>query len=73
MPGIDELILDLTERLCQRFQVLTGRTNVWLAVQLTNLSIIIYFFSAAIYFPAVQSARARGSRSRSSAAASCTC
>jgi hypothetical protein len=53
MPGIDTAILDLTERLCRRFQVLTGRTNVWIAVQLTNLSIIVYFFSAAIYFPFV--------------------
>ena len=51
MPGIDGLILDLTERLCQGFQKLTGRTNVWIAVQLTNLSIIVYFFSAAFYFP----------------------
>jgi hypothetical protein len=59
VPGIDELLLDFTERLCQRFQELTGRTNVWLAVQLTNLSIIIYFFSAAIYFPAVQLLSAR--------------
>ena len=59
MPGIDELLLNFTERLCQRFQKLTGRTNVWLAVQLTNLSIIIYFFSAAIYFPAVQLLGAR--------------
>lgn len=53
MPGIDSAILDLTEWLCRRFQVLTGRTNVWIAVQLTNLSIIIYFFSAAIYFQAL--------------------
>ena len=51
MPGIDGLILDLTERLCQGFQKLTGKTNVWIAVQLTNLSIIVYFFSAALYFP----------------------
>ena len=53
MPGIDTAILDLTEWICQRFQVLTGRTNVWIAVQLTNLSIIVYFFSAAIYFQAL--------------------
>ena len=51
MPGLDGWILDLTERLCQRVQKLTGKTNVWLAVQLTNLSIIVYFFSAAFYFP----------------------
>jgi hypothetical protein len=53
MPGIDTAILDFTEWLCQRFQVLTGRTNVWIAVQLTNLSIIVYFVAAAIYFQAV--------------------
>ena len=53
MPGIDTAILDLTEWLCQRFQLLTGRTNVWIAVQLTNLSIIVYFFSAAVSFQAV--------------------
>jgi hypothetical protein len=50
---IDSAVLDLTEWLCRRFQVLTGRTNVWLAVQLTNVSIIIYFVWAAIYFQAV--------------------
>ena len=53
MPGIDGLILDVTERFCQGFQKLTGKTNVWIAVQLTNLSIIIYFLSAAFYFPLV--------------------
>lgn len=50
MPHIDLALLNLTERLCRRFQLLTGRTNVWLAVQLTNLSIIVYFVSAAVYF-----------------------
>jgi hypothetical protein len=50
---IDAALLDLIERLCRRFQVLTGRTNVWLAVQLTNVSIIVYFVWAAIYFQAV--------------------
>jgi len=55
MPGIDGFILDLTERLCQRFQELTGKTNVWIAVQLTNLSIIVYFFSAVFYFPLLPS------------------
>jgi hypothetical protein len=53
MPGLDGWILDLTERLCQRFQELTGKTNLWIAVQLTNLSIIVYFLSAAFYFPLV--------------------
>jgi hypothetical protein len=43
MTSIDSAILDLTERCCRRFQVLTGRTNVWLALQLTNLSIVVYF------------------------------
>jgi hypothetical protein len=50
MTYIDSAILDWTEWLCRRFQVLTGRTNVWLAVQLTNLSIIVYFVWAALYF-----------------------
>ena len=50
MSYIDLLMLNLTERSCRRFQVLTGRTNVWLAVQLTNLSIIVYFVSAGLYF-----------------------
>ena len=50
MLYIDLAILNLTERSCQRFQRLTGRTNVWLAIQLTNLSIIVYFIWAAVYF-----------------------
>lgn len=50
MIRIDEAILDLTEWLCRRFQRLTGRTNVWLAIQLTNLSIIVYFVWAVFYF-----------------------
>jgi hypothetical protein len=50
MTLIDTAILDLTEWLCRRFQVLTGRTNVWLAVQLTNLSIIVYFVWAGVVF-----------------------
>jgi hypothetical protein len=53
MPGIDEAVLNATEWLCQKFQLLTGRTNVWLAIQLTNISIVVYFVWAAIYFPAV--------------------
>jgi hypothetical protein len=40
----------VTEWLCRKLQVLTGRTNVWLAVQLTNLSIIVYFVWAGVYF-----------------------
>jgi hypothetical protein len=41
--------LNLTERACRKFQLLTGRTNLWLAVQLTNLSIIVYFLLAGVY------------------------
>jgi len=50
MLYIDSVILDMIERACRRFQRVTGRTNVWLAVQLTNLSIIIYFLWAAAAF-----------------------
>jgi hypothetical protein len=50
MTYIDTAVLNWTEWLCRKFQVLTGRTNVWLAVQLTNLSIIVYFVWAALYF-----------------------
>jgi hypothetical protein len=50
MGGIDGVLLDFTERVCRRFQVLTGRTNVWLAVQVTNLSIVVYFVWAGVYF-----------------------
>ena len=50
MLYIDSVILNMIERACHRFQRLTGRTNVWLAVQLTNLSIIFYFLWAAIAF-----------------------
>ena len=49
MTHVDSFLLNLTERFCHRFQLLTGRTNVWLAVQLTNLSIIVYFVWAALY------------------------
>jgi hypothetical protein len=50
MIYIDSVILNLIERACRRFQRLTGRTNVWLAVQLTNLSIVIYFVWAGVVF-----------------------
>ena len=51
MTYVDSAILDLTERICRRFQAWTGRTNVWLAFQLTNLSIVIYFiWAGALYF-----------------------
>jgi hypothetical protein len=50
MTYIDAALLNFTERCCRKFQVLTGRTNVWLAFQLTNLSIVLYFVGAGIYF-----------------------
>jgi hypothetical protein len=50
MSYLDSVLLNLTERSCRKFQVLTGRTNVWLAVQLTNLSIVVYFVWAGMYF-----------------------
>jgi hypothetical protein len=50
MTYIDSAVLDLTEWLCHKFQLLTGRTNVWLAVQFTNVSIIVYFVWAGLYF-----------------------
>ena len=49
MIAIDSVLLNLTERSCRAFQRLTGRTNVWLAVQLTNLSIVMYFVWAALW------------------------
>jgi hypothetical protein len=49
MAFIDSAVLNLTERSCRGFQRLTGRTNVWLAVQLTNLSIIVYFVWAGLW------------------------
>lgn len=50
MTFVDSGLLNLIERLCHRFQQLTGRTNVWLALQITNLSIVLYFFWAAAEF-----------------------
>jgi hypothetical protein len=51
MTYIDSAVLDLTERICRRIQMWTGRTNVWLALQLTNLSIVVYFmWVAALYW-----------------------
>jgi hypothetical protein len=43
MSYVDSAVLNLTERICRQFQAWTGRTNVWLAFQLTNLSIVVYF------------------------------
>jgi hypothetical protein len=50
MTYIDLALLNATEWCCRRFQELTGKTNVWLAVQLTNLSIVVYFVWAGFYF-----------------------
>ena len=50
MTRVDSAVLNLAEGLCQKFQLLTGRTNVWLALQLTNLSIIVYFVWAGLQF-----------------------
>ena len=49
MIYLDTALLNLVERITRRIQRVTGRTNVWLAVQLTNLSIILYFVWAALY------------------------
>jgi hypothetical protein len=54
MIYIDSIILNVIEQGCRRFQRLTGRTNVWLAVQLTNLSIIMYFVWAGVVFWSVE-------------------
>jgi hypothetical protein len=43
MTYLDTAVLNLVERLCRRFQKLTGKTNAWLAFQLTNLSVVVYF------------------------------
>ena len=50
MLHIDSALLNAVEWCCRQFQVLTGRTNVWLALQLTNLSIVVYFIWAALVF-----------------------
>jgi hypothetical protein len=50
MLYLDTLILNAIETACRRFQRLTGRTNIWLAVQLTNLSIVVYFVWAGVAF-----------------------
>jgi hypothetical protein len=51
MMYVDSAVLNFTERMCRRFQAWTGRTNVWLAFQLTNLSIVVYFvWVAGIYW-----------------------
>ena len=55
MIFVDTVILNLVERACRRFQRLTGRTNVWLALQLTNLSIVVYFLWAGASFWSAES------------------
>ncbi len=50
MYYLDTSLLNLVERLCHRFQRLTGRTNVWLAVHVTNLSIVVYFIWTVAFF-----------------------
>jgi len=50
MLTVDSALLDLTEWMCRRFQVLTGRTNVWLAFHLTNFSIVVFFVWAGMHF-----------------------
>jgi hypothetical protein len=54
MLYVDSALLDMTEWVCRRLQVLTGRTNVWLAFQLTNLSIIVFFIWAGMHFLIVE-------------------
>src|SRR3954468_8176507 len=50
MTYVDTAVLNLTERMCRWFQTWTGRTNVWLAFQLTNLSIVMYLtWGAGLY------------------------
>lgn len=50
MTYLDSAVLALVERLCRWFQLWTGRTNVWLAFQLTNLSIVLYFTWVAVLY-----------------------
>jgi hypothetical protein len=50
MTYVDSAVLNVTERLCRRFQIWTGRTNVWVAFQLTNLSIVIYFIWVSVLY-----------------------
>ena len=49
MTYLDLCLLNLIEQGCRAFQRLTGKTNVWLGVQLTNLSIVVFFAWAAMY------------------------
>jgi hypothetical protein len=49
MTYLDLGLLNVVEQACRAFQRVTGKTNVWLGVQLTNLSIVIFFAWAAMY------------------------
>ena len=49
MGWVDLALLNAVEKGCHAFQRLTGRTNVWIAFQLTNLSIVVYFVWAMLY------------------------
>jgi hypothetical protein len=46
---LDGRILNAIERGCRSFQRLTGKTNLWHAAQLMNLSIIVYVLWAVMY------------------------
>jgi hypothetical protein len=50
MTYLDAGILNAVEWFCHKVQRLTGRTNVWLAAQVTNLTIVMYFVWAVMYF-----------------------
>lgn len=51
MIHVDAAVLNIIERLCRRFQLWTGRTNIWVAFQLTNLSVALYFvWAVALYW-----------------------
>jgi hypothetical protein len=50
MAYVDAKLVDALEWACRRFQRLTGRTNIWLAAQLTNLSIVVYFVWVGVSF-----------------------
>jgi hypothetical protein len=50
MTYVDSAVLNFTEWFCRRFQTWTGRTNVWLAFQLTNLSIVLYFIWVTVLY-----------------------
>ena len=50
MTYVDAVVLNMIEWVCRRFQTWTGRTNVWLAFQLTNLSVVVYFFWVGVLY-----------------------